>query len=304
MLDDQQRYRNDSMSFLSIPKGRTVGRWLCHAKLDRLFLSIQKMVLGNKFIRAIYYHDTPRSAADNLELHFQFYSEHFAPVSYSDLADLVCNKAWKKPRPGLIVAFDDGLYSNLETALPILERYGFMGWFFLPTDFIGMDASISEDWALSHSIAPYGRNDNGRAALSWDEVRELDRRGHIIGCHTRTHQRMTSHLSLETIDDEVSVAKRRLEAELGHVVEAFCWVGGEPDTYNPLAFERIRSGGYHYCFTTLVAPIVPQSHPLFLHRTGISAEATLETVKFQLSGLIDLLFAPQRKRIARELGLL
>ena len=75
---------------------------------------------------------------------------------------------------------------------------------------------------------------------------------------------MTSEVGLETIDDEVVNAKRKLEAQLGHPVETFCWVGGEPNTYNPLAFQRIGDSGYHYCFTTLVAPIVPRSDPLFL----------------------------------------
>jgi peptidoglycan/xylan/chitin deacetylase (PgdA/CDA1 family) len=291
------------MRFPPIPRGRTVARWICRAKLDRFLLGLQEKALGNEFIRAIYYHDTPLSGADNLDLHFQFYRKHFSPVSYSDLGDFIGNKKWKGPRPGLIVAFDDGLRSNFDTAVPILEKYGFVGWFFVPTDFIGIDSTIAEDWALSHAIAPHKRYDDGRVALSWDEVRELDRRGHVIGCHTRTHQRMTSELSLETIDDEVSDAKRRLEAQLGHVVETFCWVGGERNTYNPLAFQRIRSSGYEYCFTTLVAPILPRSDPLFLHRTGISAEAAIETVKFQLSGVLDLLFARQRKRIAKELGL-
>jgi len=280
-----------------------MARWLCHAKLDRVLLALQKMVFRNRFIRAIYYHDTPSSSANNLDLHFQFYREHFSPVTYSDLIDFIGNKTWGKVRPGLIVAFDDGLRSNFDTALPILEKYGFVGWFFVPTDFISVDVSNAEDWALSHSIAPHERYDGGRAALSWDEVRELDGRGHILGCHTKTHRRMTPDCSLEAINDEILDSKRILEAQLGHVVETFCWVGGERDTYNPLAFERIRDSDYRFCFTTLVAPIVPHSDPLFLHRTGISAEAAIETVKLQLSGLIDLLFAHQRKRIQSELGL-
>jgi peptidoglycan/xylan/chitin deacetylase (PgdA/CDA1 family) len=279
-----------------------MARWLCHAKLDRVLLALQKMAFRNRFIRAIYYHDTPSSSASNLDLHFQFYREHFAPVSYSDLIDFIGNKTWKKDRPGLIVAFDDGLRSNFDTALPILEKYGFVGWFFVPSDFISVDVSSAEDWALSHSIAPHKRYDDGRIALSWGEVRKLDRSGHIVGCHTKTHRRMTPEVGLEIIDDEVFNAKRKLEDQLGHPVETFCWVGGEPNTYNPLAFQRIRDSGYHYCFTTLVAPIVPTSDPLFLHRIGISSEAAIETVRFQLSGLIDLLFAHQRKCIAKELG--
>lgn len=291
------------MRFRPIPRGRTIARLLCHARLDRILLGMQKMALGNRFIRAIYYHDTPSSSANNLDLHFQFYCEHFSPVSRSDLMDFLGNKTWEKDRPGLIVAFDDGLRSNYDTALPILKKYGFVGWFFVPTDFISEDASSAEDWALSHSIASHKRYDDGRVALSWGEVRELDRSGHIVGCHTRTHRRLTSELGPETINDEVFNAKRKLEAVLGHPVETFCWVGGEPNTYNPRAFERIRDSGYHYCFTTLVAPIVPRSDPLFLHRPGISAEAATETVRFQLSGLIDLLFTPRRMRIQRELGL-
>ena len=137
----------------------------------------------------------------------------------------------------------------------------------MPTDFISIDNPKAEDWASSHEIASHKHYDDGRIALSWDEVRELDRKGHIVGCHTKTHRRMTPDCPRETFDHEIFDSKRTLEAQLGHAVETFCWVGGETKYLQPLSFRTNSQQWlplllYHSCGpdSATKQPFIPASH--------------------------------------------
>jgi hypothetical protein len=66
--------------------------------------------------------------------------------------------------------------------------------------------------------------------------------------------------------------------------------------------ERIQAAGYRYCFTALLAPITRKSNPLILHRTGVEARASVEVVKLQLSGIMDILLTAKRRRVTKAFG--
>ncbi len=61
-------------------------------------------------------------------------------------------------------------------------------------------------------------------ALSWEEVRQLDRR-HVVGCHTLSHTRLSPGVERAAVLSEIVEGKRLLEERLGHEVESFAWVG-------------------------------------------------------------------------------
>lgn len=64
----------------------------------------------------------------------------------------------------VILTFDDGGSSFYGVIAPLLEQYGFIGHFFIATDYIGQPGFISEQ-----------------------EIKQLVERGHIIGSHSSSH---------------------------------------------------------------------------------------------------------------------
>lgn len=79
----------------------------------------------------------------------------------------------------IVFTFDDGGISFYTKAAPILEKYGFKGAFFISTSCIGMPGFLTEE-----------------------QIKELSKRGHIIGSHTHTHPSDISKLSREEIRKE------------------------------------------------------------------------------------------------------
>ncbi len=106
---------------------------------------------------------------------------------------------WPNGCKGAIsLTFDDGLPSQLKIAVPLLDKYGLRGTFYLP--------SRGDDW-------------KGRLA-PWRDIAES---GHEIGNHSLSHlcscnfsgdpdSRGLENVSLEEIESDILEAQRRLEA--------------------------------------------------------------------------------------------
>jgi len=251
-----------------------------------LGLAAQRLAWGSRFLRVLNYHGTPQSDAAGLERQLEFYREHFDPAQPADLDSCLAGR-FEVSRPRLLVTFDDGYRSNHDVAAPLLEKHGFRACFFLP------EAEIASDRAAADTAFAKTHDE--------PEVRALEARGHRVGCHTRTHVRLADDLPTERLADEITQAGRDIAGKLGHPVEDFCWVGGEEWSYGAGAFDEVRRAGYQRVFMTNLYPVLPGSSPIWIQRTNVEASWPIDQVKFYLSGVMDLAYAPKRRRLARKL---
>jgi peptidoglycan/xylan/chitin deacetylase (PgdA/CDA1 family) len=281
------------------PAKLALARLLSASGLSPLLLAAQRW-LRSPHIRIVNYHDVPPSRAAAFEAQVRFLAQRFAPVSFDDLVACLRGE-WRRTKPGLVFSFDDGLRSHADVAAPILERFGFVGWFFAPVGFIDEPVASQLAWSRAHQIAAAPEFPDPRIALSWDDVRRLGVR-HVVGCHTWDHVRLVSTLSRAQLEREIAGAKRRLERELGREVAAFCWVGGEEETYSAEAARAIRAAGFRLGFMTNNALVRPGCDPLQLQRTNLEADFPLEVLRFQISGALDWMYAPKRRRVNRLTG--
>lgn len=123
-----------------------------------------------------------------------------------------------------VVTFDDGYADTYTDALPVLERFGFTATWYIITDRIGKESY-----------------------LSWDQVRDLVRRGMIVGSHTMSHPDLTS-ISGSAITGEVQGSKEKLIQELSTDIDAFCYPYGR---YGTSTVNAVRAAGYLTATTTV-----------------------------------------------------
>ena len=263
---------------------------------------LQRLVLS-PFVRAVNYHGVPAQHALRFEEQLRWYARHFVSVSVDDLVQLQ-RGVWPHARPGLLLSFDDGQRSVYENGLPAIERCGLRAWLLVPPGFL--EAPIAEQYAYSqaHSITcePPANGTDTRVAMSWDEVREASRRGHIIGSHTYTHRRLTPSTPDDVLRHELAASKAELERQIGAGVPTFCWVGGEEHAYSKQAAAAVRAAGYRIGLMTNNKVFRPGDDLLRVQRSNIEAGWPLPVVRFLLSGFMDLYYAPKRRRLARALG--
>jgi peptidoglycan/xylan/chitin deacetylase (PgdA/CDA1 family) len=158
------------------------------------------------------------------------------------------------------VTFDDNYRSVLELAKPILDRHGFVGTLYVPTDWVGDARPMTwpgiDRW-LGTEYEPELHS------LTWDELRALDAAGWEIGSHTCTHPHLTT-LDDEQLRHELVTSKAKLEAELGRPCTSLAYPYGDWD-------ERVHAAARDAGYTA--AGTIPRTlyppRPLVWPRTPI-----------------------------------
>lgn len=249
-------------------------------------------------VRSLIYHSVPSTEAGGFERQVQYFARHFHSATFDDLAGLLRDGTWNHSKPGLLLTFDDGLRSHAEVAAPILEKYGFCGWFFVPMAFVDAASAAQREFAVKNRIVHFEDLPGERIAMTWDQARALAEK-HVVGGHTATHVRLSADLTPQDLQREIPDAKAYLEAKLGKPVDSMAWVGGEEWSYSRSAAEAIRDAGFNYSFMTNSAPITRRADPLQLERTRVEPHWPLSMVRWQLAGMMDPCYAAKRRRVHR-----
>lgn len=269
--------------------------------LSRIGLAWQKRT-RMPFIRALNYHDVPATEADVFEAQLAYFARHFEPVDLDGLLSLAAGD-WPHQRPGLILSFDDGLATHAHVAAPLLEKYGFVGWFMVPTGFVDTPPSEQAAFARSHSIVPRAPAlPDGRLAITWDELRRLSQR-HVIGCHTINHVRFSDVVGAGTLEHETSHARSRFAKEIDGGVDVFAWVGGEESSYSAAGAAAIRQAGFHVALMTNNAVFRPGDDLMKVQRTNVETTYDPALTQLHLSGFYDILYGPKRHRLDAKLSI-
>lgn len=280
-----------------IVTGRVLGSALAYRLTDHWF-NRPKM----PYVRALNYHDTPEQFASNFRRQLEWYASEYVDCNQTQLRGLIAGGDWRSEKPGILISFDDGLKSNYEVAAPLLEEFGFTGWFMIPVAFLDAASDAQEQFAIDNRISHHGLH-AGNLAMSWDDVRGLERRGHVVTCHSMNHMRLTKNLTDAQFREEIIESKSQLESRLGHSVSGFTWVGGEETSYSAAAFRSIVQANYAEVFCTNCEPISAHHNPLFLDRSNVESHFSLSQVRMVLGGLYDRKYSAKRKRIFNLLTL-
>jgi peptidoglycan/xylan/chitin deacetylase (PgdA/CDA1 family) len=169
-------------------------------------------------------------------------------MTAAQLADALASK--QHPQRAIVLTFDDGYDDAATTVLPILQKYGAVGTFYVSAGFVGTPRH-----------------------LSWKQMRALRAAGMEVACHG------TFHLDLSTLD---------LAGQLGeakHCMDAFArYLGGPaPYTYaypagkyDDVTFSVMRRLGVRAAFTEIPGAVTSLAKPYVLPRRRIRRDDSLE----------------------------
>jgi peptidoglycan/xylan/chitin deacetylase (PgdA/CDA1 family) len=206
---------------------------------------IGELLATKPLIRAINYHNTSPERAHIFGRQLERCSRHFSSVSEDDLDRYLQTGEWHKDKPGVILAFYEGYRNGYDVVCPLLDRYGLTGWFFIITGFVDTAPAEQLAYATEHGIGIESREyDDGRYAMSWDELRDLDR-SHIVASHALSHEEIAP-MTREQREAEVLGSQRTLTRELGHPVRTFVSRGGPAYGENAPTDRLIDEAGYQF----------------------------------------------------------
>ena len=202
-------------------------------------------------VAVVNYHLTPATRAAAFDAELGRLAQRFAPVTEDDLARHLDTGRWERGRPGLIPALFNGCRDNHDVLAPILERHGLVGWFFVATGWVSCPPGKQAAFASPRRLRIIAdEHADGRHAMSWDEIRDLDRRGHVIASHTRNHAGVALSDAVG-VEEEILGSQEDLLRELGHPVRAFAGLFGGAYGESRVADAALRRAGYEFVFSTL-----------------------------------------------------
>lgn len=170
-------------------------------------------------------------------------------------------KYLKDKQKRFLITFDDG-YRDLKTIVwPILKKFNIPAVVFVHT------GRSSENLG------------NNFPMLNWDEIRELEKNGLIIGNHSHQHLDMKK-LSEEELRREVILSEEIFRQELGWIPKIFAYPGGK---YNQQIIEFLRQRGYQRAFTIDEGLWRPEDNSFRIKRIGISRNTNMFEFKIMLT---------------------
>ncbi|MFE6886857.1 polysaccharide deacetylase family protein [Streptomyces sp. NPDC057694] len=210
------------------------------------------------FLRVVNYHNTPASWKDELVAELRGYAKDFETVDVADLERFAETGLWHKERPGLLPVFYEGYRDNYDVAAAACEEAGVIGWFFVCTAFVDTPVDAQYDYALAHRIKLVPENPRGeRLAMSWDEIADLHRRGHVVTPHTASHALARKVLAPEDIEREVVEPKRLMDQATGGSALCTAWLEGTSWTGETAADRALVEAGYRFVFSNTMVQRLP-----------------------------------------------
>lgn len=161
------------------------------------------------------------------------------------------------PEKPIVLSFDDGSYSQVLGAGPILKDAGWSGVLNLATDHIGKDG-----------IPTWG-------------VKRLIKQGWTIDSHTMTHPDVTT-LGADALKRELEGSKAEIKAKFGVTAKFFCYPAGRNDAASRAA---AKDAGYLGATTTAPGLAARAGDPFALPRLridpGLSGAAVVKLASGQ-----------------------
>ena len=213
--------------------------------------AIEQTFATHPLIRAVNFHNTSRAQVEQYERQLAQYSLSFSSVNQEELEEYLTTGKWNKPKPGLIVSVFEGYRNSFDVLTPLIEKYGFIGWYWVITGFINASIPNQRTFAENHDIDMLTHEyADGRYALTWDELRQLDKK-HVIACHTRSHT-LLAQLDPDIRRQEVVGSQEDFKKNLGHPVRAFVSLTGPAYGENPATDSLIDAAGYDFVFSNFL----------------------------------------------------
>lgn len=154
------------------------------------------------------------------------------------------------PLRSFVLTFDDGYRTVYDVAFPALQQYGMSATVFLT---VGKRKHVASDDRLPPR--------EGRAMLSWRQIREMHRCGMDIGAHTCTHPDLT-RLPVERIEVEICSSKAIIEDALGAPVRLFAYPYGRYDARS----HEIAARHFACACSDILSLVTQRSDPYALER--------------------------------------
>lgn len=159
----------------------------------------------------------------------------------------------------IALTFDDGFEECATVIAPLLKKYGATGAFFINANYIDSDIRYQNEFNKRINVFT-------KKPMSWGQVSDLHKNGHLIGSHNLDHTDM-SLLNSNDLEFQLKRNKDILENKLSYQCNYFAWTYGQFNHFPPYALEvtkryhkHIFSGTNFKCYYSMGGAVINRRH--------------------------------------------
>jgi peptidoglycan/xylan/chitin deacetylase (PgdA/CDA1 family) len=171
--------------------------------------------------------------------------------------------------------FDDGFAECHSIIAPVLEEFGVNGAFFINPGFVGGDAAYIDEFLTERVATP------GKTPMTWEQIRDLESRGHVIGAHTIDHIRLVVGDD-NAIERQVVRCRTVIESEIERPCRFFAWPYGRLRDIS-LQARAAALEAYDVLFASDKYADESQLQPRILNRRHCEGDWPIEHLRYFLS---------------------
>lgn len=167
-------------------------------------------------------------------------SQYVRFIRFEEAVELIVTKA--SVNEALVAfSFDDGFEECYTQIAPVLEEFGVNAAFFINPNFVVGDATYIESFTKNTVKTP------DKYPMNWEQIKELQQRGHVIGAHTLDHYNINDDNRME-LERQIGDCRKVIEDHLNTPCPYFAFPFGRLEHANSMSID-IASAHYPYVFS-------------------------------------------------------
>jgi len=279
--------------------------------LSPIFSIIRKIGVFIGFVsknrlRVLAYHDIPESEEIVFTNHINWLKEKWNIVSPAEFEMMISGK---KPIIGsnVLITFDDGFISNKLIAEKILNPLGVKAIFFVISDFVEIKNRNKSYKFASTQIVPGSIIKNiprNWENMQWADLAALIEQGHTIGCHTKTHARLSDIFSIDELEMEIIQSAEKISHKLGVDINHFAFTFGNIDSFSRDALQ-VAKKKFDFIYSGIRGVNLGKVSPFAIRRDAVAYQLKDNTYKLVnkkllsvfMDGFVDIFYGSARKKI-------
>jgi peptidoglycan/xylan/chitin deacetylase (PgdA/CDA1 family) len=211
------------------------------------FVAIKIKLANPNQLRIVAYHDIPPEKEGAFFDQLKFLQEGWNIISPDIFEKMVTGKTPIKGR-NLLFTFDDGFYSNYVIAEKYLNPMGVKAIFFVISDFVKIqDFSKARKFIAKNIMLSTDLDDIPKHCrnMQWQDLDTLLQQGHTIGCHTKSHARLSNITSSKELKYEILSCSSEILDNLDVKVRHFAYPFGDSSSFSK---EACKIANNHFSF--------------------------------------------------------
>jgi peptidoglycan/xylan/chitin deacetylase (PgdA/CDA1 family) len=191
-------------------------------------------------------------------------------------------KSFSNSKVNLLITFDDGYMSWVDTCLPILEAHNVKALFFVNSGILDVSSDKTQ-------TAEYFQNNvriTPKESLTWEGARELVAQGHTLGGHTVHHVNL-AECNRDTATLEIVEDKKRHEDMLGIRLNDFAYPFGTKKHFTSETAEVATKAGYARQYSAITG-FVESNLAIPIPRTLLEKDQPLAKIRSWVRGGYDI----------------